>query len=77
MLCVKSHGLLPGKEILPRLLKENNDQYLNALRFADRQYDEQKPYNEILNPLIELIQTQLNVQLSSTVASPPANGNKK
>ena len=36
-----------------------------------------KPYNEILNPLIELIQTQLNVQLSSSIASPPANGNKK
>jgi prophage maintenance system killer protein len=36
VLCVKSNGWLPGEPILPELLKENRDEYVEALKVADR-----------------------------------------
>ncbi len=65
VLCVKSKGLLPGKRILPELLKERNNEYVAALKFADKKYEERKDWHEILGPLIQLIQTLLIVQLST------------
>ena len=65
VLCMKADGLLPGKEYLPRLLKRENAQCIDALKYADRKYAEQKPFEEILEPLVELIQTQLSIQLAS------------
>lgn len=65
VLCMKADGLLPGKEYLPRLLKRENARCIDALKYADRKYAEQKPFEEILEPLVELIQTQLSIQLAS------------
>ncbi len=77
VLCVKSNGLLPGREILPRLLKENNAPYIEALKYADSQYTQHQPYDQILIPLKELIRTQLNIQLASVDPSSPANGDEQ
>lgn len=57
ILCVKSGGLLPGKEILPELLRRNEtrERYYATLRDADR---------ENLEPLINLIRELLTTQLS-------------
>ncbi|MPS30528.1 MAG: cell filamentation protein Fic [Alcaligenaceae bacterium] len=35
VLCVKAGGWLPGNRILPELLRENRDEYVEALRAAD------------------------------------------
>ena len=68
VLCVKAGGLLPGRTTLPQLLKDNRDQYVDALQQADRKSTQRESNEEILEPLIRLIQTQLNVQLSSVVS---------
>ena len=65
VLCMKADGLLPGNEYLPQLLKQKNAQYITALKYADRKYEERKSDKEILGPLVELIQTQLSIQLAS------------
>jgi Fic/DOC family len=35
VLCVKLGGLLPGDKVLPQLLKDNRDEYVEALKAAD------------------------------------------
>ena len=39
-----------------------------VLKHADRKYEERKSYEEILQPLIELIHAQLGIQLASVAA---------
>lgn len=65
VLCVKAGGLLPGTKILPQLLKESRDQYVNALKQADAKYAQQESNEEILAPLTDLIQNLLGIQLST------------
>ena len=66
ILCVKSGGLLPGKEILPELLRrdEARERYREALREADRENQE---------PLIALIRELLDRQLDSGSPVPVAH----
>lgn len=40
LLCVRTGTLLPGKKILPELIRENRDGYEKALKFADEAWDE-------------------------------------
>ena len=63
VLCVKSGGLLPGKEILPELLRRNGtrNRYRSALRKAD---------GEKLELLIELIRELLAAQIASSNPAP-------
>lgn len=63
VLCVKSGGLLPGKEILPELLRRDGtrDRYRSALQTEDGQ---------VLEPLTRLIRELLAAQIASGSPSP-------
>ena len=68
VLCVKSGGLISGKRILPKLLREYRDQYVTALQHADniaKLKAPDEPYEEILEPLCELIRKLLNIQIAN------------
>lgn len=67
VLCVKAGGLLPGRRILPKLLQDNRDRYINALQQADTIIGERHfPVTVAeLVPLTELIRELLDVQLST------------
>ncbi|MCY3673711.1 MAG: Fic family protein [Paracoccaceae bacterium] len=65
VLCVKSNGLLPGTTTLPTLMKQNRNQYIEALRYADYGYTTQMDEREFLEPLNQLIRDDLSIQLSS------------
>ena len=64
VLCVKAGGLLPGRKLLPQLLQENRDQYIDALRQADTMSANQLSAEEALVPLTNLIRHLVSVQLS-------------
>lgn len=38
LLCTKFNGLIPGEKIIPELIRENRDEYVNALREADNHW---------------------------------------
>jgi Fic family protein len=40
LLCVRSGKLLPGRKIVPERIRENRDGYEEALKHADRAWDE-------------------------------------
>ena len=68
VLCVKSGGLISGKRILPKLLREYRDQYVTALQHADniaKLKAPDEPDEEILEPLCELIRKLLDIQLAN------------
>ena len=68
VLCVKSGGLISGKTILPELLREHRDQYVSSLKHADdvaKLKAPDEPYEEILEPLCELIRKLLDIQLAN------------
>ena len=51
IICVKSGGLLPGKVILPELLKSNRGEYVAALQSGDN--GDLSPLNLLLSRLLE------------------------
>lgn len=61
VLCVKLGGWLRGSKILPELLRENREDYVAALRHADKNVVEGQ--ND-LRPLHELLTKLLNIQLA-------------
>lgn len=63
VLCVKAGGILPGRKILPQLLQENREQYIDALRHADTMLVDELS-SEALVPLTGLIRNLINEQLS-------------
>ena len=65
VLCVKAGGLLPGRKILPQLLQENRDQYIDALKQADTMHANQLSAEVALVPLTNLIRNLVSVQLSA------------
>ena len=70
VLCVKAGGWISGRPILPELLRQH-PQYLNALRHADEQFNQQTAFDVGLAPLTDLIQLLLNEQLANLPASSP------
>lgn len=67
VLCVKAGGWLPGKVILPELIRRDRDEYVVALRKADNLNGDGEPDLADLHALIiRLIQEQLST------AEPPA-----
>ena len=68
VLCMKVDGLLSGNIYLPQLLKQEGVQCIEALKYADVKYEQGESYKEILEPLSELVQSQLIIQLASAVA---------
>ena len=64
VLCVKSGAWLPGKVILPELIRksENREVYYKALEHADK---EAANLNVALSPLITLLNRLLEEQISS------------
>ena len=63
VLCVKAGGILPGRMILPQLLQENREQYVNALQHADTMLVDELS-SEALVPLTDLIRNLISEQLS-------------
>lgn len=62
ILCVSAGGLLPGKVILPELLRKNRPDYVAALKHADAAYSKG---NLDLTPLHGLVQKLVAEQLES------------
>lgn len=62
VLCVKSGGWLPGSPILPELIRQNRDEYVQALRKADELGEDGQPN---LTHLHELVSRLLSDQLES------------
>lgn len=63
VLCVKLGGWLPGKTILPELLRRNRDEYVKALQAVDASLSSEKGFD--LTPLHDLVSRLLNEQLAS------------
>ncbi|MEM8630698.1 MAG: Fic family protein [Pseudomonadota bacterium] len=52
-LCVKSGGALPGPVILPELIKQNRDEYVEALKVAHASYEKgQQPDLSVLQEMV-------------------------
>jgi Fic family protein len=60
LLCASSGALLPGRKILPERIRENRMGYEDALKAADRAWDNgHLDFTEMENYLAELVQAQL------------------
>lgn len=60
VICLKAGGELPGKTILPELIRQNRDEYVEALRAADAAYEAGAPDLSVLHALLtRLLQEQL------------------
>jgi Fic family protein len=60
LLCVKAGGILPGKRIVPERIRENRQPYYEALRAADRAWDDGNlDFSELDNYLASLLEAQL------------------
>lgn len=63
VLCVKVGGWLPGTTILPELIKQNRQEYVDALKAADASLVEQQLDLSVLHAfLTRLLQDQLATQ---------------
>ena len=67
VLCVKTGGWLPGEPILPELIRQNRDDYVENLLYADATFHNG---DLDLKPLHTLIAELLNKQMASV----PQNG---
>ena len=65
VICVKAGGWIEGPAILPKLLRQNRDEYVEALRAADRNLNQGATHKELLEPLRNLIARLLDEQTSS------------
>ena len=69
VLCLKAGGWLGGHPILPELLRQSKETYIQALQVADQGGE------QALNPLCALISSLLNQQLfSQPLTNPPNQG---
>jgi Fic family protein len=60
LLCAREGRLLPGQKIVPERIRENRTPYINALRAADRAWDQgQFDINEMESYLASLLTDQL------------------
>jgi Fic family protein len=60
LLCVREGRLLPGKKIVPERIRENRTPYVEALRAADRAWDQgQLDISDMENYLADLLTQQL------------------
>lgn len=60
LLCAREGRLLPGQKIVPERIRENRTSYINALRAADRAWDQgQFDINEMESYLASLLTDQL------------------
>lgn len=60
LLCVRSKALLPGRKIVPKRIREERDGYENALKSADRAWDDgHLDFSEMEDYLAALLQAQL------------------
>lgn len=73
VLCVKSGSWLPGATILPQLIRQNRDEYVAALKQADKSIEDGKPFDlSALHALLsKLLSEQLNSVAAPTVAPQP------
>lgn len=62
IICLKAGGWLPGKYILPELIKKNRAEYVDALKDADQKYMQagQIDVTILQNLLRRLIEEQIN-----------------
>ena len=68
VLCVKAGGWLAGKVILPELLRHNRDEYVEALKSADKAVQEG---NEDISQLHALVSRLLAEQMASVQEEEP------
>ena len=69
LLCVREGRLLPGQKIVPERIRENRTPYVEALRAADRAWDEGHfNINEMESYLAQLLAEQL--QEAITISGP-------
>ena len=61
LLCTKLGGLLRGNKIVPERIRENRDEYVSALRAADKAWHNG---NLDLSPMDQFLQKLLDAQLS-------------
>ncbi|HET6200948.1 MAG TPA: Fic family protein, partial [Candidatus Acidoferrales bacterium] len=61
LICMKQGRLLQGKKIVPERIRENRQQYYDALSAADRAWDNgQLDVTQLANYLAELLKAQLS-----------------
>lgn len=61
LICMKQGRLLPGKKIVPERIRENRGPYYEALRSADRAWEEGHfDVGELANYLSDLLKAQLS-----------------
>jgi len=63
VLCTKLGGLLPGEKLLPELLRENREEYIVGLKFADQSFPDEG--SKGLSKLHDLISRLVDEQVSS------------
>lgn len=71
VICVKAGGLLKGQTILPELIRQNRDEYVQLLKSADAAFKEGHP--DSLNDLQVFITRLVNEQLQSASKDGGAN----
>lgn len=67
VVCVKSRGFIPGVRILPELLRENRDRYVQCLQAADGAIEGEE---QTIQPLVDLIYELLDQQMESAKVDP-------
>ena len=72
VLCLKAGGWLPGKTIVPEMLRDpsNHSVYIEALRKADEAFAAGS--NDFLKPVVELLNKLLHEQLKAEMDGPAA-----
>jgi Fic family protein len=71
VLCIAAGGLLPGTKILPELIRQNRQQYCDALQLGHDSFSQGALDLSVLHALVsKLVNEQL--QSATTQASPPA-----
>jgi Fic family protein len=68
-LCVAAGGLLPGTKVLPELIRQNRQQYCDALQLAHDSYGQGTLDLSVLHALVSRLVTE---QLQSAATSPSA-----
>ncbi|HMV21905.1 MAG TPA: Fic family protein [Rhodocyclaceae bacterium] len=74
VLCVKANGWLPGKMILPELIRRERDAYIEALADADKSFHDGNLDLTKLHQLVaKLLEEQINGGTKSADAATPAS----
>jgi Fic family protein len=73
VLCVKSGGLLPGKVILPQLIRRDRDDYIKALHAVDASHNAGSLQ---LGPLGDFLAERIDEQIASSESTDDAPSDK-